>query len=258
MYVENHGDYTIEEKLLDYVVPNRVLHIRYDLDRSAVSSKRASLWRVSNSFRARLAWVTTIRVTVALSITGGFQKLRQWTQSGPNYLPNFGNENLSRDAQLELRVPRTDCDETRNFMIDAAELVSATTDLYSSTVLRTVMYVAEEETQGDDHELLEFRAGLLLFVHNLIKKSLKSRCPKMWMRGDLRAAFAGLNMVTVMSNACSTETPLALGTEHSIICSLQTSFDTIATPKASRHMPTLISQSARTLYLESQRHWQGL
>lgn len=190
--IDEIGDYAIEREIFRHIAPELQIDFLHDLDHSTVSSGGAYLLHINRGFRERVAFNVIIQVTAALSITGGFQKLRQWTQNGSNHISSFGNEDFWHDAQVELRVPRTNCDENGNFVMDAAELILATIDLCFSTQLRAVVSDEEEETQGDHHEFHNFRAGLLLFMHTLIKKSPKSRCPKMRMRGDLRVAFADL------------------------------------------------------------------
>lgn len=186
------GQYTVEGMILDYLMPDGYIDFHYDLDHFTVSSERAYLLHVSQGLRSRVAHPATIRMTAALFVTGGFQRLKQWTQSGRNSIPNFHGDRFAHLTQIELHIPRISCNDNRNFTMDTMEFISAARDSDPTTEVRTVVYDEQEITSGDDQELQSIRAGLLLFIHALIKKYPEGMCTKMWLQRDLRVAIADM------------------------------------------------------------------
>ncbi|KAF3050571.1 hypothetical protein E8E11_006010 [Didymella keratinophila] len=187
---DDYADFSVESRIFHYTHPEHHIDFHHDLDHSTVSNKEVALLHVSQGIRQRVAGYNTIRITAALSVTGGFQRLRQWVHSGRNLISDLGDESFAQSNRIELRIPQASCDNNGNFTIDTMELISATYDLDSITSMQTVVYEEQKTTPGDDQELHGIRAGLLLFIHTLIKKSPDGTCPKIWMRRDLRVAFA--------------------------------------------------------------------
>ncbi|KAF3038615.1 hypothetical protein E8E12_001939 [Didymella heteroderae] len=188
----DRGDCEIEEKIVANVIPDRRIDIRYDLDHCTVSSEGASMLHVSRDFRRRVAYYASIRLTAALSVTGDFRRLNRWALSGQDCIPDIDDESFDQTSRIKLLVPRISGGDEGVFIFDVVELIMATNDIFDFTHVRIVVRDEEDTTLEDDQNLQDVKTGLLLFVHSLIKKSLGSQCPKMWLRRDLRVAFADL------------------------------------------------------------------
>ena len=207
---DNDGYFEIERRLAHYTIPVRTVDLHYDLDRRVVSSRGVSMFHINRALRQSFAAYKDVRITAAISVTGNLQRLKQWTQSGRDRIPDIGDQAIDYDTRIELRIPRPNCDDSGNFMVDVANLASATDDLVYFTGMRTVVCGEEKTTPGDDQELHNIKAGLLLFMHTLIKKSPDGNCPTVWMNRNLHAAYADLEYgdgsterVTNKNVACS-------------------------------------------------------
>jgi hypothetical protein len=210
---DGDGNFMIERNIADCTIPEGAVDLHYDLDRQVVNSGGVSMFHINRALRRTFAAYKDIRITASISVTGSLQRLGQWTQSGRDHIPDIDHQAIDYTTWIVLRVPWPSCDDGGNFEVDVAELASATDDLFWFTQMRTIVYHRYDEentTPGDDQDLQNIKAGLLLFIHTLIKKSPDGNCPKIWMNRDLRVVFAdmesgydSIERVTNKNAACS-------------------------------------------------------
>ncbi|KAJ4368661.1 hypothetical protein N0V86_009570 [Didymella sp. IMI 355093] len=186
----NHEE--IEAEIIEYVVPKFEIDLHYDLDNGSMSSNGTSILHVSREIRYLAASYANIRIGARVSTTN-LGRLEPWIHSGRARIA-AETYPFDQHTHLELRTPRTSDENVADLRIDGVELLWATSGLNPFTMVRTVACDEEEAAQEDATELVDVRAGLLLFIHTLIKKFPGGICPEIWLRRDLHVAFADLQL----------------------------------------------------------------
>lgn len=184
----------IGQKIIQSIIPTGQIKIRYDLDQHTVSNDMNFLIQISKDFCFHVAKFTEVRITAAISVASDFQKLERWVQSGRAQVAMTDACDPVRSALIELQVLQTDDEYEENPMTDGAALLWAVRDLPVYAQVQTVVYDGSEKRKEDKQELHNVRAGLLLFIHRLIRKSPDAICPQIWLGKDLQVAFATLRL----------------------------------------------------------------
>lgn len=181
----------VEAKIIEYVTPDCVINVNYDLDHHIMSSDPVSVLQVSRELRERNAYHLTIQITATIAAAGDLRKLRQWTQSGRWQISPVAGLALGQFARIVLLFSRPSRDSIAGSHFDVAELLWATRELPWHANVEAVVADEEETTLRANKDLLHICAILLLFIHTLISQSSNgSICPKIWMNEELEVVYA--------------------------------------------------------------------
>lgn len=192
----------------DYICPDHVLEIRYDIDKRTKEKTGPPLYDICQKLRDGCIWRCFYFMKVTVSISYPFKGLEEWGQSVSGYLNAI--RSCNKKIVFILRLPQADSDGKTNIYLPAVRLFRGTMGIYPYPEFK-VVGVDGDEDEANVRPLTDLASigkKLLIFVYHLLGLSsdpLHQPIPRIWIDKDLQVSHAEIEdeygrSVHVLSN----------------------------------------------------------